>query len=396
MNKKKIICYCCLAHNNKKLLVLKNFPITTVNNLSYKNRNNLKKKFNLILYLCLNCKNIFYRHKFKYSNLYNNFNSRPFNYRNTKQYKLYFEKLKKIASITSKDLIYDIGKNAYDLKKILLVSNKVVNFDPRKKNFNNKISFRAFNKNNFSFKPKIINCYNFIGNILDINTFIFNIKKILHPKGVIGLYFIYGPNLINNFSLDKIYSEHINYLSITSLTILLEKYNLRIVDLAFYENKNYCHVVIMHSDDKMVEYKKNIKRIIKTEKIITVNSVKKFRKKLFIEKKNVNYFLKKIKKSNEQIVGYGGSISSFPLILNYDLTKYLNIIYDDFPLSDYIHLNNKFLKLDKFRKKQFIAITNYLILAPRYFPIIKKKIFTKLKKIRVISFLPTLKIYSKI
>ena len=116
MNKKKIICYCCLAYNNKKLLILKNFPITTVNNLSYKNRNNLKKKFNLILYLCLNCKNIFYRHKFKYFNLYNNFNSRPFNYRNTKQYKLYFEKLKKIASITSKDLIYDIGKNAYDLK----------------------------------------------------------------------------------------------------------------------------------------------------------------------------------------------------------------------------------------------------------------------------------------
>ena len=75
-----------------------------------------------------------------------------------------------------------------------------------------------------------------------------------------------------------------------SVIILLEKYNLRIVDLAFYENKNYCHVVIMHSDDKMVEYKKNIKRIIKTEKIITVNSVKKFRKKLFIEKKKCKLF----------------------------------------------------------------------------------------------------------
>jgi len=153
--KKKIICYCCLGGNNKKILVIKDFPIHTVNNFSNKNYVNLKKNFNLILYLCLNCKNIFYVHQFKYSDLYNNFKTRPFNYKNTKQYKLYFDILKKNVNLTSSDVIYEIGKNNYNLKKILLVKNKIVYFDPRKKNINNRIPSIFFNKkNNQKFKSK--------------------------------------------------------------------------------------------------------------------------------------------------------------------------------------------------------------------------------------------------
>jgi hypothetical protein len=219
---KNNICHCCSGKNNKKLLIIKNFPTQTVNNSPQKNLTVLKK-INLILYLCLNCKNIFYSHKFTYFNLYNNFNSRPFNYKNIKQYKFYFNKLKKLANLRSTDLIYDIGKNNYNLKKILLVGNKVTYFDPRKKDFNSNLSFAyPKRKNNKTvIKPKIINCYNFIGNILNIDNFLLNIKKILHPKGVIGLYFHYGPSIIKKFSLDKIYLEHINYLSITGLNILL-------------------------------------------------------------------------------------------------------------------------------------------------------------------------------
>ena len=204
---KKNTCHCCLGKNNKKLLIIKNFPTQTVNNSPQRNLIGLKKKINLVLYLCLNCKNIFYSHKFTYSNLYNNFNSRPFNYKNIEQYKFYFNKLKKLANLSSTDLIYDIGKNNYNLKKILLVGNKIAYFDPRKKNFNSNLSFSSTKKKNNKtvIKPKIINSYNFIGNILNIDNFFFNIKKILHPKGVIGLYFHYGPSIIKKFSLDKIY-----------------------------------------------------------------------------------------------------------------------------------------------------------------------------------------------
>jgi hypothetical protein len=395
--KKNIICYCCLGKNNRKILVIKNFPVHTVNNFSKKHHLNLKKNFNLILYLCLNCKNIFYRHQFKYSDLYNNFNTRPFNYKNTKQYKFYFNKIKENANLTSRDVIYEIGKNNYNLKKILLVKNKVFYFDPRKKNINNKITSILFNKkNNLKFKPKIINCYNFAGNILDINNFLSNIKKILHLEGVMGFYFHYGPSVLRNFSLDKIYSEHINYFSITGLTILLKRYNLKIIDLAFYEKKDYCHIIIRHLDNKKSEYKKNIMKIIKIEKAITIESVYKFKKKLFTCKKKVDFFLKKTYKSNNQIVGYGASISSFPLILIFNLKKYLKFIYDDYPLSRNIFLNNKFIKLEKFKEKSFIEPTNFIILAPRYITTLKNKIFKRLKKVRVISLLPTLKVYSKI
>ena len=65
---KKNTCHCCLGKNNKKLLIIKNFPTQTVNNSPQRNLIGLKKKINLVLYLCLNCKNIFYSHKFTYSN----------------------------------------------------------------------------------------------------------------------------------------------------------------------------------------------------------------------------------------------------------------------------------------------------------------------------------------
>lgn len=394
---KKNTCHCCLGKNNKKLLIIKNFPTQTVNNSPQRYLIGLKKKINLVLYLCLNCKNIFYSHKFTYSNLYNNFNSRPFNYKNIEQYKFYFNKLKKLANLSSKDLIYDIGKNNYNLKKILLVGNKIAYFDPRKKNFNSNLSFASTKKKNNKtvIKPKIINSYNFIGNILNIDNFFFNIKKILHQKGVIGLYFHYGPSIIKKFSLDKIYLEHVNYLSITGLNILLERYNFKIIDLAFYEDDNYCHVLIKHSNEKILKNKQNIKKIIKVEKNITINVVKKFKKKLFFHKKKVNHFLKKIHRSKQEIIGYGASISSFPIILIFNLTRYLNYIYDDFPLSKFIYLNNKFIKINKFKKKFYKNKINFIILAPRYLEVIKYKILNNLKNDRIVSILPTLKIYSK-
>ena len=397
MIKKKIICYCCLRGNNKKILVIKDFPIHTVNNFSNKHYVNLKKNFNLILYLCLNCKNIFYRHQFKYSDLYNNFKTRPFNYKNTKQYKLYFDILKKNVNLISRDVIYEIGKNNYNLKKILLVKNKIVYFDPRKKNINNRISSIFFKKkNNLKFKPKIINCYNFAGNILDINNFLYKLKKILHLEGVIGFYFHYGPSVLRNFSLDKIYSEHINYFSITGLTILLKRYKFKIIDLQFYEKKNYCHIVIGHSDKKKPELKKKIIKVLTIEKAITIKSIYKFKKRLLTCKKKVDSFLKKINLSKQEIVGYGSSISSFPLILIFNLNKYVKNIYDDHPLSTSIFLNNKYIKLDKFKEKLFKEPINFIVLAPRYVEVLKNKIFKKLKKVRVISLLPTLRIYSKI
>ena len=165
--------------------------------------------------------------------------------------------------------------------------------------------------------------------------------------------------------------------------------------MAFYEDDNYCHVLIKHSNERILENKQNIKKIIKVEKNITINVVKKFKKKLFFHKKKVNHFLKKIQRSKQEIIGYGASISSFPIILIFNLTRYLNYIYDDFPLSKFIYLNNKFIKINKFKKKFYKNKINFIILAPRYLEVLKYKILNNLKNDRIVSILPTLKIYSK-
>lgn len=375
---------CQICKNKISLLLkIKKFPEFTINNQS--KEYSRKKKNNLKIFFCNKCKNISSSKKINYKNLYSFHKSKNI-------------KLKKKINYIKKEINKGVNLKTDD-KVIEISKHKVLNeaYIREKKIKYHKIKINKFEKefNNCKIENiKLIWCHDFIGNINNINKFFAQASKALTNDGTMICEHHYGPSLLKNLTLDRIYFEHINYFSITALDELSQKNKLYISNVYFQENKNF--FTIHFKKKKSENFKYKLKKLINIEKKINFKNTKIFLKKLINIKKRLEKIIKSKNLKNYSIIGFGSSIAALPIILYFNLEKKIELLIDDYPLSKFFPLKNINIRIIETKKLNLQKKKIVICLAPRYFDFLKNKILKKLSSNDyLINLIPNFKVIKK-
>jgi hypothetical protein len=266
--------------------------------------------------------------------------------------------LKKKYLLKNKNNILDIGSND---GTFLSFFNKNINLfgcDPTIKKFSHLyrkdikqlpffFSSNLFNKN---IKFNLITSISMFYDLPDPFDFATQIQKILHDKGIWHIELSYMPMMIKNTSYDTICHEHLEYYSLKSLKYLLDRANLKIINLSFNQiNGGSIALDIAKKKSKHKECKDLIQWVLESEHLNRYNEVDK-QKSFFKQCENHKYLLKKLlqtlKKQKKKILGYGASTKGNVIL------QYCNI---DSKILDNVAEVNKF-KFDKFTPGSKIKI----------------------------------------
>jgi len=239
---------------------------------------------------------------------------------------------------------------------------------------------------------------NTLTHISNLNEVFKSLKLILSDEGCL---IIEDPSLlecIKKNSYDQFYNEHIYVFSAIALTNLLKKFNLEIFDIKnlpthggslryFIKKRSNKKYNVKFSVKKQIdkEIKNGLDKFI-TYKDFATKSTKS--KKLFLE------ILKKIKKDNKKIIGYGATAKAVTVLnycnIDHDLIKNFT---DTTPEKINTFLPGKNIKILGY-KKDILKKYDYAFLGAWNF---KKEIFAKEKNFlkkggRFITHLPLPKI----
>jgi hypothetical protein len=180
-------------------------------------------------------------------------------------------------SLTSDDLVLDIGCNDGSLLRSYTVDVIKIGFEPASnliseaKVGTNLIIHDFFNSDkffeNFSGKKcKVITSIAMFYDLDDPNEFVKNIVDCLHSNGIWIIQMAYLIPMLKLNGFDNIGHEHLEYYSVKSLNVLIEKHGLKI----FHVEKNDVYggsirVYITHKNNNEISTSPSVQNIIQDE-----------------------------------------------------------------------------------------------------------------------------------
>tara|TARA_A100001388_G_scaffold277420_1_gene268539 strand:+ start:898 stop:2127 length:1230 start_codon:yes stop_codon:yes gene_type:complete len=160
-------------------------------------------------------------------------------------------------------------------------------------------------------KASIITSISMFYDLEDPGEFVYNISECLDEDGIWNFEQSYMPSMLKKTSYDTICHEHIEYYSLKVVKELLEKYNLRILDVTFNNtNGGSFSVIACHEKSNYKSNKSLIDWILYQEfkqEIHTIKPYKEFEKKSLAHKDNLKYLLGLLNKDGKKVAGYGAS-----------------------------------------------------------------------------------------
>ena len=189
----------------------------------------------------------------------------------------------------------------------------------------------------------------------DPNTFCKNVYKLLEKDGLWVLEFSYFPLLLKNLTYDQICHEHLTYYDLTVFKRIIEKHNLRIIDVSLNEiNGGSIEIICAKKNSKFKISKKKISKILKDEMKISEKSYENFNNRINKVRTLLQMFLNL--NSKKKIIGYGASTKG-NIVLNHCQIKNTQIkeICDgsEKKISKYTPGSNiKIISKEKMRKKK--------------------------------------------
>ena len=155
--------------------------------------------------------------------------------------------------------------------------------------------------------------------------FMKKVKNILSQDGIFHIEVAYLPEIIKNFSYDTFCQEHYEYYSLLSLNYLCEKTDMKIIDFGFNKiNGGSVWLNISHTESKFKSKKLKISKRIAYEIKEGINkqsTYKNYFKKVFDHGKKLHTLIKKIKRENKSIYGFGASTKGNVLLQNSKIDK---------------------------------------------------------------------------
>ncbi len=384
-------CRSCKSNKIKKLFSLGKLSFT--GKFPKKEKENIPKA-ELGLVICKNCELVQLSRNFDLKYLY----GLDYGYRTginqtmTNHMRTIQKYTTKILKLNKKDAILDIASNDGTLlnfynKKIFKVGidPTIKKFTKYYKNINIGIS-NFFTKKNITKKTKkkfkLITALSVFYDIENPNIFLSDIKDLLEDEGILVLEHADLLSIIKNKMFDTICHEHLEYYSHKVIFNLLNYNGFRVFDIKFNDiNGGSAQYYICKQ--KCKKYKTNtnkINKILKNEKKFELGNEKTFNK-FFKEIKKIKVeliqVLKKIKKKNQTIHGYGASTKGNVLLQYFGIDKkYVDLISDRNPRKNGNFTPSTKIKIVKEEISRKLNPDFYLVL-PWHF---RKEILRREKK----------------
>ncbi len=282
-----------------------------------------------------------------------------------------------------KSFIIDIGSNdGVALKPFLEMGYKnILGIEPAKNlaKLANKNKIKTFN--GFLEKKNLKKIKKNADLILASNVFAHSDKlkemadcmfKLLGKNGTIIIEIQYLLNTLKDLTFDNIYHEHYNYWSLTSLVNFFNQFDAKIFRSEMI-NTHGGSLRIYIKKHKKVKIENSVKKMLKDEEIFGIKKFKTYQdfgKKVYKIRENTIKNLKKLKKENKLVIGYGAPAKATTALNFFGVTKEIDFIVEDNKLKF-----NKFIPGVKIPIKKKSEIKNknntIVVLAWNFFQDIK-------------------------
>jgi len=338
-----IKCRNCKSKKSKKIVSIGSQPLSGI---FFKTKKFNLKKYPLDLFKCKNCQLI---QLYKTAKSHQMF-GKTYEYRTSlsnlmiTHIKNKINNLKKRNLIKQSSSILDIGSNDGTFLNNLSKSMKLFGIDPAAKKFKNLYKKNVFFCNDFFSKKNIDNFvkkkigkkinYDLITSLAmfydvdDPNSFCKDICSLLKKNGTWVLELSYFPLMLKNLTYDQICHEHVTYYTLGVFKKIIEKNNLKIIDVSFNEiNGGSIEIICAKKNSKFKTKNKKINKILMDERNINENSYENFNERINKVKKLLQMFLNL--NSKKKIIGYGASTKGNVVLNHCNVKNYqINEICD--------------------------------------------------------------------
>lgn len=286
------------------------------------------KKIPIDLIICLNCLLVQLKHTTPSKYLYTERYGYKSGINETMRRELadVVNKASGVVNLDKGDLVIDIGSNDGTLlsnykKNIITVGfepvKKLAELTSRKAKFaiNDYFNYKSFKKvipDKFSKnKAKIVTSVAMFYDLEDPNKFLEDVVKILDEDGVLIIQQNYLVGMIEQNAFDNILHEHLEYYSLSSLEYLLNKHNLKIIDVEERAiNGGSFRIYALFKSNNSIKENSRVRKMREKEKkmeLSKMSTYKNFAKEVKIISKNIHNFIKKEVKEGKTIYVYGAS-----------------------------------------------------------------------------------------
>lgn len=303
------------------------FPITEI--FLNKAKSNRKINFKQRLNYCSSCDHLSLAYQYETSNFYNDtYLNSSHSFSNLHSNKIFFNFINKYAK-KRKYKIIEFGANDLNLAETFANRGSLITAIDPCVVMNKKIkNIRCIKKiaekvdiNEVGYTPEIVLCSHTLEHVEDPHTFLKHICKNGDDNTKYFFQFPSCESIIERRAFDQIHHQHINLFSLNSITKILNKLGLSIID---YDKNEYHYGALMI----YFKVKKNIKNLKFIKK--KINLSKKF-KEYETYMSNIINIVKNYKDKKNKIYAIGASLMT--PILNYHLKGLLdltdNILDDD-------------------------------------------------------------------
>ena len=168
--------------------------------------------------------------------------------------------------------------------------------------------------------------------------FIKGLELLIDKNGIIIIQFsAYLLPLIKNGQFDHIYHEHFSYFSLTTINQILEKYNLRIIDVEEIKVHGGSLRLYIRKKEQAKIKNNNVKKLLNKEKEFGITKKKtyeKFQNKILERKIDIWKFFSKAKNENRKIACYGAPAKGNTMLNYCQIGKdFINFTVDKNPVK---------------------------------------------------------------
>jgi len=164
---------------------------------------------------------------------------------------------------------------------------------------------------------------NVVAHINDHHDLIQGVKTLLHEDGVFIFEAPYLIDMFTNLSFDTIYHEHLSYLAVRPLMMLMDKYDMEIFDVQAHHVQGLSLRVFVGNRGKH-KVSNSVSRFIEQELAMglnSLNSYKKLAKQIASIKNKARRVLYKLKCKGSKISAYGAPAKGNTLLNYYDIGR---------------------------------------------------------------------------
>lgn len=170
-------------------------------------------------------------------------------------------------------------------------------------------------------KAKIITSISMFYDLDRPMDFVEDIRDCLHKEGIWVLEQSYLPQMLKMNSFDTVCHEHLEYYSLSQIVWMLDKYNLRAIDVEFNDiNGGSFRIYVAHSGSGYVPEREKIDRILEEEGILkTAGPFLDFNRRITENGIKLKQFLESETEKGKSIYIYGASTKGNTLLQYYGI-----------------------------------------------------------------------------